>query len=170
MYTVTAAKGETEKTDITVTDHGDGTYTIPAAAIDGTNITVNVAKVAEATRTADVYKYVELNGKIMYLVVAKDSSLEDSKVLTYDGSVMYWSEKYDGYCWLVISDKAEPEMKEEAVTHLESAEGTRTEIDYAGDVNKTEQTDINDAQLVYDMYNAKYDGFDTVSIEKFLLR
>lgn len=168
VYTVTAAKGETEKTDITVTDHGDGTYTIPAAAIDGTNITVNVAKVAEATRTADVYKYVELNGKIMYLVVAKDSSLEDSKVLTYDGSVMYWSEKYDGYCWLVISDKAEPEMKEEAVTHLESAEGTRTEIDYAGDVNKTEQTDINDAQLVYDMYNAKYDGFDTVSIEKFL--
>ena len=89
-------------------------------------------------------------------------------MLTYDGSVMYWSEKYDGYCWLVISDKAEPEMKEEAVTHLESAEGTRTEIDYAGDVNKTEQTDINDAQLVYDMYNAKYDGFDTVSIEKFL--
>ena len=35
-------------------------------------------------------------------------------------------------------------------------------------MNKSEQTDINDAQLVYDMYNAKYDGFDTVSVEKFL--
>ena len=34
VYAVTAAKGETEKTDVTVTDHGDGTYTIPAAAID----------------------------------------------------------------------------------------------------------------------------------------
>ena len=59
-------------------------------------------------------------------------------------------------------------MKEEAVTHLGSAEGTKTEIDYAGDVNKTGQIDINDAQLVYDMYKPVYDGFDTVSVEKFL--
>ena len=168
VYTVTAVKGETEKTDVTVTDNGDGTYTIPAAAIDGTNITVNVAKEVEAARTADVYKYVELNGKIMYLVVAKDSSLEDGKVLTYDGSAMYWSEKYEGYCWLVISGQGPDAVKEAAADLIGDAEGTRTEISYTGDVNKTEQTDINDAQLVYDMYNAKYDGFDTVSVEKFL--
>ncbi len=168
VYTVTAVKGETEKTDVTVTDNGDGTYTIPAAAVDGTNITVNVAKVAEAARTADVYKYVELDGKVMYLVVAKDSSLADGKVLTYDGSAMYWSEKYEGYCWLVISDQGQEAVKEAAADLIGDAEGTKTEVSYAGDVNKTEQTDINDAQLVYDMYNAKYDSFDTVSVEKFL--
>ena len=160
---VSAVKGENT---VNVKDNGDGTYTIAAADIDGANIMVNVAK--NPVKTAEVYQYVKLNGKVMYLVVANDSSLTEGKVLTYDGSAMYWSKKYDGYCWLVISDEAEPEMKEEAVTHLGSAEGTKTEIDYAGDVNKTGQIDINDAQLVYDMYKAAYDNFDTVSVERFL--
>ena len=163
VYAVTAVKGENT---VNVKDNGDGTYTIAAADIDGANIMVNVAK--NPIKTAEVYQYVKLDGKVMYLVVANDSSLTEGKVLTYDGSAMYWSEKYDGYCWLVISDKAEPEMKEEAVTHLGSAEGTKTEIDYAGDVNKTGQIDINDAQLVYGMYKAAYDNFDTVSVERFL--
>ena len=163
VYAVTAVKGENT---VNVKDNGDGTYTIAAADIDGANIMVNVAK--NPVKTAEVYQYVKLNGKVMYLVVANDSSLTEGKVLTYDGSAMYWSEKYDGYCCLVISDKAEQEMKEEAVTHLGSAEGTKTEIDYAGDVNKTGQIDINDAQLVYDMYKAAYDNFDTVSVERFL--
>lgn len=163
VYAVTAVKGENT---VNVKDNGDGTYTIAAADIDGANIMVNVAK--NPVKTAEVYQYVKLDGKVMYLVVANDSSLTEGKVLTYDGSAMYWSKKYDGYCWLVISDKAEPEMKEEAVTHLGSAEGTKTEIDYAGDVNKTGQIDINDAQLVYDMYKAAYDNFDTVSVERFL--
>ena len=163
VYAVTAVKGENT---VHVTDNGDGTYTIAAADIDGANIMVNVAK--NPIKTAEVYQYVKLDGKVMYLVVANDSSLTEGKVLTYDGSAMYWSKKYDGYCWLVISDEAEPEMKEEAVTHLGSAEGTKTEIDYAGDVNKTGQIDINDAQLVYDMYKAAYDNFDTVSVERFL--
>ena len=163
VYAVTAVKGENT---VNVKDNGDGTYTIAAADIDGANIMVNVAK--NPVKTAEVYQYVKLNGKVMYLVVANDSSLTEGKVLTYDGSAMYWSKKYDGYCWLVISDEAEPEMKEEAVTHLGSAEGTKTEIDYAGDVNKTGQIDINDAQIVYDMYKAAYDNFDTVSVERFL--
>ena len=163
VYAVTAVKGENT---VNVKDNGDGTYTIAAADIDGANIMVNVAK--NPVKTAEVYQYVKLNGKVMYLVVANDSSLTEGKVLTYDGSAMYWSKKYDGYCWLVISDEAEPEMKEEAVTHLGSAEGTKTEIDYAGDVNKTGQIDINDAQLVYDMYKVTYDNFDTVSVERFL--
>ena len=163
VYEVTAVKGENT---VNVNDNGDGTYTIAAADIDGANIMVNVAK--NPIKTTEVYQYVKLDGKVMYLVVANDSSLTEGKVLTYDGSAMYWSEKYDGYCWLVISDKAEQEMKEEAVTHLGSVEGTKTEIDYSGDVNKTGQIDINDAQLVYDMYKPAYDKFDIVSAEGFL--
>ena len=163
VYAVTAVKGENT---VNVKDNGDGTYTIAAADIDGANIMVNVAK--NPIKTAEVYQYVKLDGKVMYLVVANDSSLTEGKVLTYDGSAMYWSEKYDGYCCLVISDKAEQEMKEEAVKHLGSVEGTKTEIDYSGDVNKTGQIDINDAQLVYDMYKPVYDDFDILSVERFL--
>ena len=35
-------------------------------------------------------------------------------------------------------------------------------------MNRSNLVDINDAQLVYDMYNAKYSDFDNVSMRKFL--
>ena len=35
-------------------------------------------------------------------------------------------------------------------------------------VNLTGTIDVNDAQLVWNMYNAKYEDFNTVSIRKFL--
>ena len=36
------------------------------------------------------------------------------------------------------------------------------------DVNYTGTADINDAQLVYNIYNAKYDSFDVVEMKMFL--
>ena len=36
------------------------------------------------------------------------------------------------------------------------------------DVNRTGKVDVNDAQLVYDMYNGTYSDFTKVSVEKFL--
>ena len=41
-------------------------------------------------------------------------------------------------------------------------------IAYNGDVNLTGSVDINDAQLVWNMYNAKYSDFTAVNIRKFL--
>ena len=41
-------------------------------------------------------------------------------------------------------------------------------MDYTGDVNGTKVIDVNDAQLTYDMYNAKYESFDAVTMPKFL--
>ena len=41
-------------------------------------------------------------------------------------------------------------------------------VSYGGDVNGSGVIDINDAQLVYDMYNAHYSDFTTVSMYKFL--
>ncbi len=35
-------------------------------------------------------------------------------------------------------------------------------------MNGTGLTDVNDAQLTYDMYNTKYSSFDVVSMLKFL--
>lgn len=44
----------------------------------------------------------------------------------------------------------------------------KTDLAYDFDVNRSGQVDINDAQLVYGMYNAKYENFDSVSMRKFL--
>ena len=62
------------------------------------------------------------------------------------------------------------EVKAEA-----EADGKITEVDVTaqtfninGDVNGTGLVDINDAQLVYNIYNAKYDSFDTTTMAMFL--
>ena len=56
----------------------------------------------------------------------------------------------------------------EAKTVIAAVDGTKAEIVYNGDVNQTTRVDINDAQLVWNMYNAQYSNFDTVNIRKFL--
>ena len=51
---------------------------------------------------------------------------------------------------------------------IAEADAEKTELAYDFDVNLSSKVDINDAQLTYDMYNAKYEDFDTVSMHKFL--
>ncbi len=66
----------------------------------------------------------------------------------------------------MISDTAlNAETAKEKIT---APTGAATAISYTGDVNGSGRTDINDAQLVYDIYNAKYEGFGLVSMMKFL--
>lgn len=82
---------------------------------------------------------------------------------------MFWSEKYNAWAWLVISDKSVEEVKTEAAATVTLADGTKTTVAYEGDVNMTGAVDINDAQLVCNMYNVEYqDDFTTVSVAKFL--
>lgn len=47
-------------------------------------------------------------------------------------------------------------------------DGTAQTFNVNGDVNGTELVDINDAQLVYNIYNAKYDSFDNTTMAMFL--
>ena len=86
--------------------------------------------------------------------------------MAYDGSAMFWSEKYKAYAYLVISDTEV--TKAEAAKKVSQTSASKTEITYDGDVNATKTIDVNDAQLVYNMYNAKYTSFDNCSMEKFL--
>lgn len=81
---------------------------------------------------------------------------------------MFWSEKYGAYSYLVVSEKTKAEMETEAAGKIAEASATKTDLAYDFDVNRSGQVDINDAQLTYDMYNAKYEDFDTVSMHKFL--
>lgn len=143
----------------------DGSYTIPGSTITG-NITIKVTKTAAVT--VDVTEYITLNGKVMYLVTASGNFAE-GQVAKYDGVSMFFSEKYNAYAYLVISADGLETVKAEAAAKVKVAEGTAAgTVDYTGDVNGTKVIDVNDAQLTYDMYNAKYESFDAVSMLKFL--
>ena len=143
----------------------NGSYTIPGSSITG-NITIEVTKTAAVA--VDVTEYITLNGKAMYLVTASGNFAE-GQVAKYDGVSMFFSEKYNAYAYLVISADNLETVKAEAAGKVKVAEGTAAgTVDYSGDVNGTKVVDVNDAQLTYDMYNAKYESFDAVSMLKFL--
>lgn len=155
--------------DVDVTDkvvkNGDGSYTIPGSTITG-NIIIEVTKTAAVA--VDVVEYLTLDGKVMYLVTAS-GTLPEGQVAKYDGMSMFFSEKYNAYAYLVISADNLEAVKAEAAAKVKVAEGTSAgTVDYSGDVNGTGLTDVNDAQLTYDMYNTKYSSFDVVSMLKFL--
>lgn len=149
----------------TLTPDADGKYTIPGDKLTGTALTVTVEKAAKQTAEVNVYEYVKLNGKAIYLVTAS-GTVADGKVMAYDGSAMFWSDKYQAYAYLVISNTEL--TKAEAAKKVTQASATKTSIAYDGDVNLTGTVDVNDAQLVWNMYNAKYADFSTVSMRKFL--
>lgn len=138
-------------------------------AVDG-KITIDVSYV-KPSYTVNVTEYVKLNNQSIFLVTAT-GDVADGKVLAYGESQMYWSSKYNddqgAYAWLVISDKKLDEVKTEAEAAITAVSGDKVEILYNGDVNLTEVVDINDAQLVWNMYNAEYSNFDLVNVRKFL--
>ncbi len=143
----------------------NGSYTVPGSSITG-NITIEVTKTAAVA--VDVTEYITLNGKVMYLVTASGNFAE-GQAAKYDGMSMFWSEKYNAYAYLVISADGLETVKAEAAAKVKVAEGTAAgTVDYTGDVNGTKVIDVNDAQLTYDMYNAKYESFDAVTMPKFL--
>ena len=148
--------------------NADGSYTIPGSRLTGQALTVEVEKTAKSTIEVDLHEYLKLEGKTMWLITATGTVSQD-KVLSYDGSVMFWSEKYGAYCYLVISDQAMDEVKAEAAGKIGEAAADKVSITYHYDVNETGLVDVNDAQLTYNMYNASYADFQQVSMLRFLL-
>lgn len=180
-YTVTATKKD--GSEVTVTDNGDGTYTIAGADIAaGDVITVTVEKkLIETKYTIEVNEFVKIGanaeGKAqsVFLITAKLNAgvtLADGKVLAYGNNAMFQNAKrYDGaYAYLVISDKSLAEVKAEAEADgkITEVEGSAEIFNVNGDVNGTGLVDINDAQLVYNIYNTKYNSFDTTTMAMFL--
>lgn len=180
-YTVTAAKAD--DTAVTVKDNGDGTYTIAGADIAaGDVITVTVEKkLIETKYTIEVNDYVKIGANAegkpqsVFLITAKLNegvTLADGRVLAYGNDAMFQNtERYDGaYAYLVISDKSLAEVKAEAEADgkITEVEGSAEIFNVNGDVNGTGLVDINDAQLVYNIYNTKYNSFDTTTMAMFL--
>lgn len=178
-YTVTYQFGNGQVQNVTWTDGANGVKTATITNLTG-NVTITASKVVDASGI-DVTvsgEYLALNGKTMYLVQVT-SKLDSGYVYTYGNEEMYYSNEYNNsngaYVYLVITDAGSPLTTEDAKTEISVAQGSVAgTINYGGDVNMTGRIDANDAQLVWNMYNAKdnqdntYSNFDTVSMEKFL--
>ena len=182
-YTVTAyyqplATPTASKRPATVRSLGNGKYVVEAVNYNdylyvyarSWNLVVKVEKVSHSAEEVTVSKYLELNDKTMMLVTVKGTP-EGGSAFTYDGNTMYKVEGYgtDRYAWLVIVDKGQTLTQEEAAAKVAiSAADNVVTITPSFDVNMTGKVDVNDAQLVYDMYNGTYSNFTQVSVEKFL--
>lgn len=182
-YTVTAyyqplATPTASKRPATVRSLGNGKYVVEAVNYNdylyvyarSWNLVVKVEKVSHSAEEVTVSKYLELNDKTMMLVTVKGTP-EGGSAFTYDGNTMYKVEGYgtDRYAWLVIVDKGQTLTQEEAAAKVAiSAADNVVTITQGFDVNMTGKVDVNDAQLVYDMYNGTYRDFTQVSVEKFL--
>lgn len=128
-----------------------------------------------------VTPYVELNNKTIYLVATRTSAeCTDRSIMldTYDGNGMYrvnglYADQIPGSSantnfmtclWLVTVDKGETFTKDDALKHLSYTNFLNTsqpDTDNVTDtdVNVSGYLDVNDAQLVYDIYSGKYPEF-----------
>lgn len=183
----------TERIYMEYKDNGDGTYTI----IDMPNydVTIRITKTAKAIDpdAVEVLKYLELDNKTVFMVRVRGALSAynaDGTIrmigFTYDGQRMYvpscykpgTGESYSVY--LVILNKGETLTKEEATEKLGVVTSTSQEyrdhyVEVGSDVNEDgiggvgiDRRDVNDVQLIYDLYNGLYDSFETVSMRKFL--
>lgn len=73
-----------------------------------------------------------------------------------------------GVCYAYLVSTGEALTAETATAQVALTAGAAQTIDYSGDVNMSGKVDLNDAQLVYDLYNATYYDFSTVSMGKML--
>lgn len=162
---------------IPVTEDPEGTYTIKGEYITGDAITITITKTAKWKWTVEVSEYVKVGkAQSVFLITAKLNdgvALDAGSTLAYGDDLMYRNEaQYEGaYAYLVISDKTQDEVKAEAETEgkISIVTGEVHTFDLTGDVNGTERIDVNDVQMVYNMYKAKYTAFDAnTTMEKFL--
>lgn len=141
-------------------------YTIPGQYITGGIITITITKAQHFDWNVIVSPYVNTDGSTIWLITASpDPKPEETKSLYYGGKPMLWSEKYKSYAWLLPSSKSQDTVKADAEAAITIKENAVTSIEYSGDVNGTGRIDINDAQYIYDLYNAKHSALD---MEKFL--
>ena len=180
-YTVTAVfkpnrYDGSQNIDGIVTETSNGQYMITTVnGVGGGNaktwtLEITITKVSHNAEEVDVTTYLNLDGKTMMLVTVKGTP-ENGSAFTYDGNTMYKAEGYgtDWYAWLVILEKDQTLTKEDAAAKVAvSAADNVVTIANGYDVNMTGVVDINDAQLVYDIYNGTYGDFGKVSMEKFL--
>lgn len=157
-YTVTAKKGDE---DINMTDDGNGTYTIAGTYINGGIITVTVTRTAPPAVDVTAQAFLTCSGSTIFLLRATArEDLGESRDLMYGDKHMLWSSEYKAYVWLVkVTTNTANEVVEVAKTNISiSNKAEHTTVLHTGDVNSSGKVDINDAQLIYELYMNKKDA------------
>lgn len=164
-YTVIVMVGE--KTLTLQRNENASTYTIPGDYIKGGIIMVSITKTAQLAMTVNAAEYVKLiNGNAVWLITAvPETKLPATKSLYYGDTAMFWSEKYGAYAWLLVDKGTAADIAATAKSAISVKGNSTVSVSYGGDVNGTGHIDINDAQYIYDLYNAKHSALD---MEKFL--
>ena len=177
-------------------DNGDDTYTI--IDMPYADVTISISKMAKVIDpdAVEVSTYVELDNKTVFKVVVqgshellnRDQTTYSYTWFTYDGQKMYCNPRYTKFAgngssssvYLVMVDKGKTLTKEDAMAKLGIVTSTEQEnldqlLKVGSDVNEDgiggvgiNRRDVNDVQLIYDLYNGLYDSFETVSMRKFL--
>ena len=125
-----------------------GRYTIPANLVSGAILTVSVTKTTRLTADVRVSEY--LSGRVW--LVEASLTVPVGKMLTYDGAPMLYVPARGAYMYVV---DAEP-TTEQARRAISTAVGQADSLTINGDANDSGLLDVNDAQLVYDMYMGMY--------------
>ena len=168
-YTVSATMdGAAVELTETVDTGNANVVTYSIAKVTG-DLVITVNKVSTLTMEVAVSEYVQMDDKTVFLVTVTGTP-EEGKAFAYGEDVMYKTTAYgtNVYSWLVIVDKNQEFTADTAKANIKAADATAEEVTLSYDVNETGVVDINDAQLVYDIYSGKYTDFDKVSVRKFL--
>ena len=165
-YTVIVMVGEKTLT-LQRNEGSTSTYTIPGDYIKGGIIMVTITKTSQLALTVNAAEYVKLiNGNAVWLITAvPETKLPATKALYYGDTAMFWSEKYEAYAWLLVDKGTAADIAATAKSAISVKGNSTVSVSYGGDVNGTGRIDINDAQYIYDLYNAKHSALD---MEKFL--
>lgn len=165
-YTVIVMVGEKTLT-LQRNEGSTSTYTIPGDYIKGGIIMVTITKTAQLALTVDAVEYVKYtDGSVVWLITAvPETKLPATKSLYYGDAAMFWSEKYEAYAWLLVGKGTAADIAAAAKSAISVKGNSTVSVSYSGDVNGTGHIDINDAQYIYDLYNAKHSALD---MEKFL--
>ena len=125
-----------------------GQYTIPANLVSGAILTVSVTKTTRLTADVRVSEY--LSGRVW--LVEASLTVPVGKMLTYDGAPMLYVPARGAYMYVV---DAEP-TTEQARRAISTTVGQANSLTINGDANDSGLLDVNDAQLVYDIYMGMY--------------
>ena len=125
-----------------------GQYTIPANLVSGAILTVSVTETTRLTADVRVSEY--LSGRVW--LVEASLTVPVGKMLTYDGAPMLYVPARGAYMYVVDTAPT----TEQARRAISTAVGQADSLTINGDANDSGLLDVNDAQLVYDMYMGMY--------------
>lgn len=126
----------------------NGTYTIPASLVTGSILTVSVTKTTRLSMDVKVTEYLPDR---LWLVEAS-VSVPVGKTLVYKNIPMYYSSGRRAYMCVVDGSVT----LEEARNAIGTVTGQVETLVVDGDANGSGVLDVNDAQMIYDMYMNVY--------------